>query len=360
MVFRRERSRAASASRRRNTGMMEYSSSGGLQQARVAAPGRKRPSLAAIYRPVRHEMEELERRLDQVIEGAPADLKEQLAYTLKAGGKRIRPALTLLAGSFYRYDVDLLLPMGTAVELLHTATLLHDDTIDSSHIRRGKLTANRLWGNVNAVLLGDYLSAASAHMVAEAGKAWSLRSVTDTRSIRAMELLAQTIMNICGGAIEESLHPFDADEERYFTRIARKTASLFSAAAESGALLSEAPDQAVECLKNYGYKLGMGFQIVDDILDFGSDVRRGSLTLPVILFLQREENRWVRETLERDTERGVKLLIEMVSGSPVVDECYRIAGDLCTQACAELEQLPRTPAYSSLVNLARYIARHES
>jgi heptaprenyl diphosphate synthase len=326
-----------------------------------AATERRTALLASVYEPVEAEMRELERWLDEVVETAPSEMEEQLSYALKAGGKRLRPALTLLAGRFYKYNVDLLLPMAAAVELLHTATLLHDDTIDSSHIRRGKLTANRLWGDASAVLVGDYLCAASARMVAETGKTWSasVRDVADPRNIRAMELLAQTIMNICSGAIEESVHPFESDTERYFQRIAKKTASLFSAATQSGALLSEAPDTAVECLKEYGHKLGMGFQIVDDILDFGSDVRRGSFTLPVILFLQRPENSRVMQILSEDKERGVKLLLEMVSGSPVVGECFQMARDFCSQACIALEQLPPNPAYNSLVNLASYIAQHE-
>ena len=328
----------------------------------VSGPGQGPASLVSIYRPVRPEMVELEKYLDRVVDSAPPELAEQLGHALKVGGKRIRPGITMLAGKFHKYNVDLLLPMAAALELLHTATLLHDDTIDDSHLRRGRLTANRLWGDANAVLLGDYLCAAAARMVAELGKVWSASAieVAEARNVRAMELLAQTIMNICSGAIEESLHPYNMSREHYFRRIGNKTASLFCAAAESGALLSEAPDKVVESFRDYGYNLGMGFQVVDDILDFSSDVRRGSFTLPAILLLERPEGAWLKEVLEEDKEGGVRLLVEAVYDSAIMDECSQVARDFCSGACQALEQLPRISARESLVSLSDYIAQRDS
>jgi heptaprenyl diphosphate synthase len=122
-------------------------------------------TLTSIYQPVRSEMVLVEERLDRVIAGASPEMARPLRHALKAGGKRIRPALTLLSGNCCRGDVELLVPMAAAIELLHTATLLHDDTIDNAYLRRGNLTANQRWGESNAVLLGDYLCAASARLV---------------------------------------------------------------------------------------------------------------------------------------------------------------------------------------------------
>ena len=316
-------------------------------------------TIASIYKPIEQEMVQVEEKLNRAIKTAPPEMTEQLNHALKDGGKRIRPALTLLAGKFYHPNLDLLLPMATAVEMAHTATLTHDDTIDNSHLRRGKPTINHLWGNFCAVLLGDYLLAASAHMAAE------------TDSIQVMRLFAQTIMTICRGEIEESLNLFNQSREHYFQRISNKTASLFSFAAESGAVLSEAPDEAVQSLKSYGYNLGMGFQIVDDILDFvgqeetvgkpvAADLLQGIFTLPVILLLEDPKSQTIKEILAHDEEKGAKLVMEMVHNSPVLEECYHIARGFCSQACLALDKLPRNVFHDSLTDLTDYVIRRKS
>jgi geranylgeranyl pyrophosphate synthase len=315
-------------------------------------------TLSSIYKPVKREIAQVEEKLNQVARTAPPGIAEQINHVLQDGGKQIRPALTLLASKFHYYNLDLLLPIATAIELLHTATLVHDDTIDNSHLRRGKLSINRLWGNLDAVLLGDYLFATSARMAAETG------------NLRVIKLFAQALMSICSGEIDESLNPADKSREHYFQRIGDKTASLFSAATESGAVLSEAPEEAVQSLKDYGYNLGMGFQIVDDILDFTgrketigkpvvSDLSRGILTLPTILLLERPEGDSIKEILEEDKERGKKLIIEGVYKFGVLEECYHIAQGFRSRACLALEPLPRNPAHSSLIGLADHVIRRK-
>lgn len=316
-------------------------------------------SIGSIFKPVQPEMAQVEDRLDEVAKTAPLEMVDQLKHALKDGGKRIRPALTLLTGKFYKYNLDLLLPMATGVELLHTATLIHDDTIDDSQLRRGKASIKHRWGNSNAVLLGDYLFATSAGMVAE------------TRNIRVIKLFAQTLMTICTGEIEESISIFNKSRERYFQTIGDKTASLFAAATESGAVLSKAPEEVVQYLKSYGYNLGMSFQIVDDILDFvgqketlgkpvASDLSKGIFTLPVILLFERPESDEVREAFEKDSRRGTKQLMEMVYNSSVLDEGYRIAQDFTSRACSALERLPRNTVYNSLTDLAGYVTERKS
>ena len=316
-------------------------------------------SIGSIFKPVQPEMAQVEDRLDEVAGTAPLEMIDQLKHALKDGGKRIRPALTLLTGKFYKYNLDLLLPMATGVELLHTATLIHDDTIDDSQLRRGKASIKHRWGNSNAVLLGDYLFATSAGMVAE------------TRNIRVIKLFAQTLMTICTGEIEESTSIFNKSRERYFQTIGDKTASLFAAATESGAVLSKAPEDVVQSLKSYGYNLGMSFQIVDDLLDFvgqketlgkpvASDLSKGIFTLPVILLFERPENNEVREAFEKDSRRGTKQLMEMVYNSSVLDEGYRIAQDFTSRACSALERLPRNTVYNSLTDLAGYVTERKS
>jgi octaprenyl-diphosphate synthase len=151
---------------------------------------------------------------------------------------------------------------------------VHDDTIDNALLRRGKLTANRLWGSHQALLVGDYLCGASAYMTAETG------------NMRVMKLYSQVLADICGGAMVEYLATCSKGRKDYFRTIERKTASLFAAAAESGGLMSKASPATTKALKGYGHNLGMSFQVVDDILDVSSDLSRGIFNLPAIMFLE--------------------------------------------------------------------------
>jgi len=214
--------------------------------------------LSQIYAPVQKDLTRVKNRLRSISRIDFPWLSEQLSYVAKGSGKRIRPALTLLAGRFYNYDLKCLLPMAVSVELMHTATLVHDDAIDKSMVRRGKPTINKLWGEETAVLLGDYL-------FARAGM-----SVADTYNTRVIRLFSQTLATISSGEINQFLEAFNLEQTRqhYFKRIFSKTASLFSLATESGAILSGAPEKSVKLLKEYGDNLGIAFQIVDDILDF--------------------------------------------------------------------------------------------
>ena len=300
-------------------------------------------SITAIYGPIQSHMLDFEMELDRVIEDAPTALADKLAHALKGGGKRLRPALVLLSGSLYPGRGEPLISMALGYELLHTATLVHDDTIDNALTRRGMLTVNRLWGNSNAVLLGDYLCGCSAFMTARTG------------SLRAMEIFSRALADICDGAVAEHVAGSNKSREEYFATISRKTASLFSAATESGAVLSKAPNKAVRAIKTYGYNLGMAFQTIDDIHDFVSDMSRGGVTLPAILLLEQPENRWVADVLDRDPPTGLDILIEMVEDSCVLEDCYCIADGFCAQACGALDVLPQSAVRDSLRDLVQFI-----
>jgi len=286
-------------------------------------------------------------------------MRDQLSHGLMSGGKRIRPALTLLAGKFHDYNLELLIPMAASMELLHVATLIHDDTVDKAHLRHGKMSINRAWGDSSAVLLGDYLFANSACLAAE------------PRNLRVVTLFAQTLMTVCTGEIEESVKPFNESKDYYLQMIGNKTASLFTTAAESGAVLSQAPEDVIQSLRSYGYNLGIAFQMVDDILDFtsmeevmgkpvASDLSRGVYTLPMILFLERPEGNEVREMLERDKEEGAEVVVDMIRKSSVIEDCYQEVHSYCTRACSALDQLPGNPAHDSLTGLADYIWERKS
>ncbi len=291
-------------------------------------------------------------------------LSQQLHYVVRRGGKGIRPALTLLAGKFYHYAPEYLLPMAVSVELMHTATLVHDDAIDKALVRRGQPTINRLWGEDIAILLGDYLFAKAGEFAA------------DTQNPRVIKLFSSTLAIISSGEISQFLGAFNLKQSRedYFHRIASKTASLFALSTESGAILSKAPEESVNVLRGYGYNLGIAFQIVDDILDFisdeqtlgkpvGSDLSQGTLTLPAMLLLEQypKDNPVTRifETRDGSDKRSITTAIEMVRNSSIADDCYQIASQYCTKACQNLHLLPDKPARQTLVELAEYVIQRK-
>jgi len=316
--------------------------------------------LRTIYEPIQEDLVKVEARLRSVCEVDFPRLSKLLERSLKGGGKRIRPALVLLSGKFYDYDLSYLLPMATAVEILHTATLVHDDAIDNSAVRRGRPTINKVWGEDKAILLGDYLLGKSQELVA------------DTQNLRVIRLFAQTFMTISSGELNQAFSAFNLEQTRqqYLQRISSKTACLLSLATESGAILSQAPEKSVAALKGYGHNLGIAFQIVDDILDFigteeemgkpvGSDLAQGTLTLPAILLLERypEDNPVRRLFQNEDRQRNIELVMELVRNSSITEECYAVASDYCAQACHNLSLLPDNASRRSLIELADYVVK---
>jgi len=316
--------------------------------------------LSIIYEPIQEDLAKVEDRLMSVSKVDYPPLSELLDYSLESAGKRIRPALVLLSGKFYDYNLSYLLPMAMAVELLHTATLVHDDAIDKSSVRRGRPTVYRVWGEDKAVLLGNYLFAKAEEFVATTG------------NLRVIRLSAQTLQVISSGELNQAFNAFNLEQTRqhYLQRISSKTACLFSTATESGAILSQAPEESIKVLKDYGYNLGIAFQIVDDILDFigteeelgkpvGSDLAQGTFTLPAMLLLERypEDNPVKRLFQNRDKRENIKLAIELVRNSSIVEECYALASDYCAMACHNLNLLSDNASRQSLVELADYIIK---
>jgi len=320
--------------------------------------------LSTIYEPVQKELAEVENQFRLLVESERTtfpDLYKMLSHIL-IGGKVIRPALTLLAGRFYNYDTTKLLPMATASELLHIATLVHDDAIDKSDVRRWRQTINKIWGEDKAILLGDFLFAKAGEFT------------TATGNLRAVMLFTQTLATISQGELRQSFDAFNLEQTRkdYIQRISGKTAALFSMATETGAILSQAPEESVKILKEYGYNLGIAFQIVDDILDFigseeemgkpiGSDLGQGTLTLPSMLLLEHrpEDNPVKRLFQKRDKQENVKQAIELIRNSPIVQKCYTAASDYCAKACRNLDPLPNDSKRQTLVELANYVVNRK-
>jgi len=314
--------------------------------------------LDEIYRPIQENLVEIEEKLKTTGDVEAPGLTELLDYGLKGGGKRVRPILVLLSGRVFECPKDRLIPMGLAAEVMHLATLVHDDTIDNSSVRWGRPTINTLWGTEQAVLLGDYLFAYAGYLTAQTG------------NLRVIKLLPETLMIISSGEIAQSRSQFNLDQTRdnYFHRISSKTASLFVMSTVSGAVLAGVPEESIQILREYGHNLGIAFQITDDILDFigtedemgkpvGSDLAQGTLTLPGMFLLEQypADNPIRKLFQEKGGADYITKAIDMVRNSPIIDQCFDVADDYRNRACCHLDQLPDNRFRQSLYGLADFI-----
>jgi geranylgeranyl pyrophosphate synthase len=321
--------------------------------------------ISKIYKLVQEDLEQVEKQFQLLVDNQHdnfPELHEMLSQVL-VGGKVIRPTLTFLSGKFYEYNLDKLLPMATASELLHIATLVHDDAVDKASIRRGRSTINSIWGIDRAIILGDY-------MFAQAGE---FAAATD--NLRVVRLFAQTLGTISRAELKQGFSAFILNQtyKDYIDRITGKTASLFAMATESGAVLSNAPEEAIEGLRKYGYNLGIAFQIVDDILDFvsteidmgkpvASDLVQGTITLPSLLLLKRyPDNNPVNRIFNNqgDKQQNIKQALDLVLNSGIIEECYRAASTYSKKACSNLDVLPHNESRQALLDLANYVLQRE-
>jgi geranylgeranyl pyrophosphate synthase len=345
---------------------------GGSQPELAAHPGQAQAGADprdVIYGPVLRELDHVVLNIASVPadrnSGSP-EVEERLAHVMSAPGKRVRPAITLLASRLWGRPADeRAIKMATAVELLHIASLMHDDTVDSADTRRGRATASSLWGGNVAVLLGDYVFASSAMFVCE------------TNNIRLIKRFAETITELSRGELNETFDSWRATVTRdeYFRRIYDKTASLFSTAAESGAVLGEADEERTALLRKYGHDLGMAYQVHDDVLDYeessdqlgkpaGRDLAAGVLTLPAIIALETGPAR--QPVLDfigaapQDRSALLPGVLGQMRGAGAVSEARRIASDFTASARAALASLPPSPERDSLLALTDFLRQRRS
>ncbi len=315
-------------------------------------------NLETILSPVRNEMPLVTESLEQVAAVDLPQFAEVIKQAIGSLGKGVRPALTLLSGKFNHYNLEHLVPMATAVELLHTASLVHDDTIDKSPLRRGLPTLYSILGDNAAIMAGDYLFAKSAELAAMPG------------NLRVVRLFARTLMALAQGEMEETLTVYNWQQTRddYFRRIDGKTAALFSMATESGAILSDSPEEEIQALKAYGHYLGLAFQVVDDLLDFtgdeatmgkpvGEDLLHGVLTLPTLLYLeQRPEDNPIKIGFESKGEGPhLSQAIAEIRDSSLIEESFGVARDLVEKARESLKPLSANESKQAMLDLANYV-----
>ncbi len=320
-------------------------------------------AVAEIYAPVQERLETVERRLESLAEVGFPFLSELLKHIYSSGGKRVRPAITLLAASFYPHDEHKTDVMATAVELLHIATLIHDDTVDDSNIRRGRATISSMFGGDIAVLVGDYVFASSATFVC------------DTGHVGVIRRFSETIMELSSGELRERISAHDPSQtiEDYYERIYNKTASLFRTAGETGATLSGAPDDQIAALREYSRELGMAFQIVDDILDFqgdeaeigkpvGSDLANGAMTLPTFIALKGQPpDNPITAYMRSDGDHALLPdAVDMIRQPQTIAAAYRTASARAERARNALDALPDTAGRKSLEMLVDYVLGRRS
>ncbi|MEW6770963.1 MAG: polyprenyl synthetase family protein [Bacillota bacterium] len=313
---------------------------------------------------IRDDLAYVEKELKKVVAGFPPVLSDPATHLLAAGGKRLRPAFALLGGHFGRYELERVVPLAVAVELIHMATLVHDDVVDGALVRRSRPTVHAQWGNNVAVWTGDAVFARAIEIVA--GYEESLVS----------RKLAATCMEVCTGEFAQARACFNPRQtlRGYFGRIRSKTAVLIAGACELGAVVCGAPQIVSRALGQYGLAVGMAFQVVDDVLDIvaderilgkatGSDIREGIATLPVLYVLcqSKRYHRRLREILcaPEKSEAEIGEAIAIVKEEGGVAYSLEVARRFVGRSLDALRKLPEIPSRQKLEAIARFVVARE-
>jgi geranylgeranyl pyrophosphate synthase len=328
-----------------------------------------------LFAPVRPGLRQVESKLRAVDSAIFAPLADAFVNLIGSGGKRLRPALALLASEFNgslqgtsRYNT--VIALAASVEMLHTATLVHDDVIDGALLRRGAPTLNARWSGISTVLAGNYLFGMAAHFSAE------------TQTMRVIDLFSDTLRIIVDGELRQLKDRYNFVQKRdsYYQRIYAKTASLFCAATQGAAILSHLPEERIADLYQFGYNFGMAFQIIDDILDFtgdnntlgkpaGSDLHQGTLTLPFFHYLQQHPSAELviaaLEEAQVEADDGnqaawdetIATLVHDLRAGPAVEAAREEARMFLRRAVDSLAALPDNVYRHSLHGLCEFVVR---
>jgi len=323
--------------------------------SRATDPG---TGLAAIQALVADDLAAVDRTIIEHLHSDVVLVNQVAQHIVHSGGKRLRPLLTLLGARACGYAGALHVPLAAIVEFIHTATLLHDDVVDDSNLRRGQLTANAMFGNEASVLVGDFLYSRAFQMMVAAG------------SMQVMDIMAQTTNAIAEGEVMQLLNVHDPDtsEERYLEVIHAKTARLFEAAARIGAVVAGVQPSWQEALGRYGLHLGVAYQLVDDVLDYrgaadqigknvGDDLAEGKPTLPLIHALRaggEPDRALLREAIEQGGLSRIDAVIGAVERAGAIDYTARRAQEEALRAGEALHAIPISPFREALEALARF------
>ncbi|MEK4699184.1 heptaprenyl diphosphate synthase component II [Solibacillus sp. FSL R7-0668] len=319
--------------------------------------------LKMLYADIKSDIEIIENELEQALNSSSHILNDASIYLLQGGGKRIRPVFVLLSAKFGDYNIERMKNIAVPLELIHMGSLVHDDVIDDSDMRRGRETVKSQYNNRVAMYTGNFIF----------GKA--LQYVTDIENPRVHQILAETMVELVNGEVIQIEDKFRLDQhlKDYFRRIKRKTALLIESSCELGAVVSGADEETIRHLKRYGYFVGMSFQIVDDILDFtatdkqlgkpaGSDLLQGNITLPILLM---KDDPQLAQYLEKVAAQGLteqerQEMLALVRKSDAIKEATKISNLYLQKALKEVEALPNHPMKKKLRDIALYMGKRKS
>lgn len=311
-----------------------------------------------FHQVVKTEFEQVNQRIIHELH-SDVDLVENIGqYIVDAGGKRLRPLLVLLASKACGYNGIKNRDLAAIIEFIHTATLLHDDVVDTSDLRRGRATANAKWGNAPSVLVGDFLYSRAFQMLVSIG------------SMPIMKIIANATNIISEGEVQQLINAGDpqTSEDSYNEVIRKKTAQLFEAACHSGAVLAGVSEQHQEALRRYGHHLGMAFQLMDDMLDYqgnpeemgknvGDDLAEGKPTLPLIYVMKNgspAEAKLISESIEQRSAEKLPEIIDILKNSGALDYTMTSAHQHAEQAKACLSGLDTSPEHTAMLQLADF------
>ena len=329
-----------------------------MQATKTAAP---LASLDDIRAPVQADFDAVNRLItDELFSDVPL-IQEVARHIVSSGGKRLRPLMVLLSAQACGYSGAEQHELATVIEFIHTATLLHDDVVDKTHLRRGQQTANDVWGNSASVLVGDFLYSRSFQILARRANIAVTRVLADSTNI------------ISEGEVLQLIHQRDVEltKEHYLKVIERKTAELFQAAAQIGAMIGRPDDNASQlAMRQFGHDFGIAYQIIDDVLDYladpdesgkaiGNDLQEGKITLPLLRLLETSDDAQ-RQLIHQVVANGADdaqcaTLIQAVANSDAYTYCLNEANSYINSALQHLDCLPTTAAKSSLIELCQFV-----
>jgi octaprenyl-diphosphate synthase len=313
---------------------------------------------------IANDMREVDRVIAQRLDSGVPLVGQVSRYIISAGGKRLRPALLLMTCGALGYQGDLRFKLAAVVEFIHTATLLHDDVVDNSTLRRGNPTANESFGNPASVLVGDFLYSRAFQMM------------VDAQNMRIMQVLADATNVIAEGEVQQlmNMHNAELDEAGYLQVIRSKTAKLFEASARVGAILAQADSSVEASCAEYGQALGTAFQVIDDVLDYagdasllgknlGDDLREGKATLPLIAAMQRgtsEEKTLIRSAIEDGSVEQLDAVIRIVHSTGALEVSRQAAAKEAQRAMQAAQRLPPGPHTRGLIQLASELLNRQT
>jgi len=333
------------------------------QQNKTREMLQAQPDIESVRQLIASDMDNVNRLIEKRLYSEVELINQLGSYIVNSGGKRLRPALVLLSAGLFGYRGNLHIEMATIVEFIHTATLLHDDVVDASLLRRGQKTANQRWGNEASVLVGDFLYSRAFQMMVE------------VNSMRIMEIMSETTNVIAEGEVQQLINCHDPDttEDRYMKVIQNKTAKLFEAAAQSGAIICHRPLEDEHAIASYGRHLGTAYQLIDDVLDYsssaetlgkniGDDLSEGKPTLPLIYAMEHSDQATsmvIRNAIEHGGIDQIEQVLEAIEQTGAISYTAERANEEAEKAIDAIAKLPDSKYKQALIILAKFSTSQE-